>query len=264
MLILGFFLMNSCEKVIEFNLDGSKEAIVIEANIISSKNPYTVNISKTSPFFETKTSNPVSGAKVSIRAERGKQRYFQEKKPGVYVLDKVIASTGVWYIVDVEYEGIVYSARSYLNESVPIVDLGFSYFDGLGFFENGYKVFCYIVDPADRANFYRIKYFVNGTSSNALNEASLYSDKLFNGMEIGLGQRTLIFKETDTLSVELESIDEAAYNYFSTLESITGTDWHQSAAPANPSSNFNNGALGYFSIYSVSTKTAIIKDYIKK
>ena len=258
------FLLVSCEKVIQIDLSGAKEAIVIEAAISSERMPFQVLVSKTMPFFGVGSDNPVSGAKVSIKVENGRPRYFTETEPGVYTLDKTWANPGYKYIVDVEYQGITYSASSYLNEPVPIVELGFSYFDGLGFLDNGYKVSCYLHDPVDQENYYRLRYYVNGVLSNENGEISLYSDKLFNGMNIGLGQRTLVFKETDTLTIELQSIDKATYDYYSTLENITATDWQGNAAPANPISNFSNGALGYFSAYSVSRKSVIVKDYIKK
>lgn len=258
------FAFASCEKVIEIDLSASKEVIVIEATITNSKLPFTVMVSKTSPYFGTKTSNPVSGAKVSVRAEKGKTKNFEETSPGLYQIEKTLALAGYWYIIDVEYEGITYSARSFMNEVVPIAELGFSYFDGLGFFDSGYKVNTYIRDPVNKENYYRLKYYVNGKIANNGGEITLYSDQLFDGKDIGLGQRSTVFKESDTLTVELQSIDKAAYDYFSTLESISGNELQQSASPANPISNFNNGALGYFSAYTFDQKTVVIKDHIEK
>lgn len=263
-LFFVIFAFSACEKVIEIDLSGSKEAIVIEATITNTKLPFTVLVSKTSPYFGTKTSNPVSGAKVSIRAEKGKVKYFyDELAPGYYQLKNILAFAGSWYIVDVEYEGITYSARSFMNEVVPIADFSFSYFDGMGFFDSGYKVSTYIRDPVNRENFYRLKYYVNGQSTDNQGEITLYSDQLFNGKDIGLGQRSIVFQEDDTITIELQSIDEAIYTYFSTLESISGNELQQSASPSNPISNFNNGALGYFSAYTFDQRTVIIKDYLK-
>ena len=263
-LFLTLIVFTACEKIIEIDLSGSKEAIVIEAIITNSKLPFTVLVSKTSPYFGTKTKNPVSGVIVSVRSENGKPKYFVEKAPGLYQLEKTLALAGHWYIVDVEYDSIKYSARSFLSEVVPIVEVGFSYFDGFGFFDSGYKVNTYIRDPANKENYYRLKYYVNGQSTDDRGEITLYSDQLFDGKEIGLGQRSVVFQETDTLTIELQSIDKAAFNYFSTLESISGSWTQQSASPANPISNFNNGALGYFSAYSFDRKKVVIKDYIKK
>lgn len=263
-LFLILIAFSSCEKVIEVDLSGASEAIVIEATMTNNKLPFTVLVSKTSPYFGTKTKNPVSGAKVTIRAEKGKSKYFEETEPGIYQLKGTHASPGFWYIADVEYDGITYSARSFMNEVVTIADLSFSYFDGFGFFDSGYKVNTYIRDPEDKENYYRLKYFVNGKSMDDGGEITLYSDQLFNGKDIGLGQRSTVFQETDTLTVELQSIDKASYNYFLTLENIAGNTMQQSASPTNPISNFNNGALGYFSAYSFDRKTVIVRDYLKK
>jgi len=256
--------LNSCEKIIEFNLSEAQSALVIEANVTNGKLPFTVLLSKTSPYFGAKTDNSVKGAIVSLRTDKGRPKYFTEISPGNFKLEKTVVLPGYWYNLEVEYDGKIYTARSFMNELVPLVDIGISYFDGYGLFESGYKISCYLRDPADRENYYRIKYFVNGDLMDDSGEISLYSDKLFDGKVIGLGQRTMVFQETDTLTVELQSIDKAAYDYFSTLESISGNVMEQTASPSNPLSNFNNGALGYFSAYSSDRRTFIIKDYLKK
>lgn len=256
--------LSACEKVIEFDLSGSKATIVIEATITSNKDPFTVLVSKTSPYFGATPSDLVSGAKVSVRAENGNPKYFTESSPGVYKMEKTLAMANYWYIIDVEYEGITYSARSYLNELVPISDFSFSYFNGFGFFDSGYKVNCFIKDPAGIENYYRIKLSVNGKAVAEEGKINLYSDKLFDGKLIGLVQHSDVFKETDTITIELQAIDKAAYDYFSTLESISGIEMIQSASPANPISNFDNGALGYFSAYSFDRKTLVVKDYLNK
>ena len=226
--------------------------------------PVTVLVSKTSSYFGYENGIPVSGAKVSIRIESGNPIALPETEPGIYTLGKANAMTGFWYVVDVAYEGVTYSARSFLNKPVPFIDLNFTYFDGYGFFDSGYLANCYISDPADIENYYRIKYYVNKQPVSELDKISIFSDKLFNGTQIGLCNRSFVFSEDDTLTVELQSIDKAAYDYFSTLESISGPDWEQNAAPANPISNFSNGALGYFSAYSFERRTVVIKDYLQK
>lgn len=253
---------SACEEVIEVDLSNSQETIVIEATMVNNKLPFTVLVSKTTPYFGSTKSHPVSGATISARSEKGKVKYFDEKAPGVYELDNIVALPGNWYIVDVEYDSITYSARSFMNEKVQIIEVGLSYFDGFGIFDSGYKINTFIQDPANVENYYRLKYFVNGKATNDQGGITLYSDHLFDGKSIGLGQRSIVFKETDTLTIELQSIDKAAFDYFSTLENITGIDIQQSASPANPISNFNNGALGYFSAYTFDRRTVIIKDYI--
>lgn len=263
-ILFACFAFSACEKVIEFNLADSQSTIVIEATITSNREPFTVLVSKTSPYFGSTTSNLVSGAKVSVRVENGKPKYFKELSPGVYKLEKTAALVNYWYIVDVEYEGVTYSARSFLNELVPINDFSLTYFDGFGFFDSGYKVNCFIRDPAGIENYYRMKIYVNGQLSANEGEINLYSDEMFDGKLIGLVQHSAVFQKTDVVTVEFQSIDKATYDYFSTLGSISGIEMIQSASPANPISNFNNGALGYFSAYSFDRKVVNIKDYIKE
>jgi hypothetical protein len=109
-----------------------------------------------------------------------------------------------------------------------------------------------------------MKIYVNGQLQTDEGELNLYSDELFDGKSIGLVQHSTVFQEDDIITIELQSIDKSAYNYFSTLESISGIEIIQSASPANPISNFNNGALGYFSAYSYDRKTINIKEFIQK
>lgn len=254
----------SCEKVIEIDLANSNSVVVIEAMLNNGKAPFTVLISKTFPYFGESTAEQISGAKVSMRVENGKPKYLKEISPGVYQLEKVTAFPENWYIVDVEYEGITYSARSYLHSIVPIIDIGLTHFDGFGFFDSGYKISCFIRDPGSVTNFYRMKLYVNDKVVNNEGEIDIYNDKLFNGKVIGLVQNSsVVFDENDTVIVELQAIDKAAYDYFSTLENISGIEILQSASPTNPISNFNNGALGYFSAYSYDQRKVIIKDLLK-
>lgn len=258
-------LFASCEKVIDYNLDNSKSAIVIEATLTDSKEPFTVSITKTKPYFGSSQSTRVTGAKVSVKPDNGKLRYFNEVLPGVYQLEKVFATPRVWYTVYIDYEGTTYSARSFLNELVPIVDCTLTYFDGFGFFDSGYKINCFIKDPPNIENYYRLKMYVNGRVVNNEGEMDVYSDKLFDGKVIGLVQNSsVVFDKNDTVLVEIQSIDKSTYNYFSTLESISGLEIIESASPSNPISNFNNGALGYFSAYSFDRRTIIISNYLNK
>jgi hypothetical protein len=60
----------------------------------------------------------------------------------------------------------------------------------------------------------------------------------------------------DYVTVALQSIDKGVYEYFRTLNQANNSG--QSATPANPVSNFSNGALGYFSAYAVKVKSIFI------
>lgn len=262
-ILLILLVATSCEEVMEVELKDFSEVLVIEAVMVNGVSPFTVKISKTTPYFDAPLSNPVSGAKVSVSTDKGDvTKIFTEAEPGMYELHKTHSHPNNWYTITVEYQGQTYTARSYMHEKVQIGELGFTYFEGYGIFDSGYKVNTFIQDPADIENYYRIKFYVNGKAYIGLGSFALYTDQLFDGKGIGLGQRSVVFKKTDTLTVELQSIDKAAYDYFSTLESISGLEVLQSVSPSNPISNFSNGALGYFSAYTTDRKTVVISDYV--
>ena len=64
----------------------------------------------------------------------------------------------------------------------------------------------------------------------------------------------------DTITVELLSIYEAAYDYFNTLRDVLSSyRAATSLSPANPNTNLNNGSLGYFAAYTIDTKRIIIQ-----
>ena len=69
------------------------------------------------------------------------------------------------------------------------------------------------------------------------------------------------FKSGDTITVEMQTIDEPAYLYFNTLRRAlarsTGGPFG-STSPAIPTTNWTNNALGYFSAYTL-FKTDFIK-----
>jgi hypothetical protein len=250
--------------VIDIELNESKEVVVIEAALTIGKNPQKVLISKTNSYSKSGTSNPVSGATVTIKTEKGKPFTFLETDPGEYVMNNFHMIPGFTYFIDVEYDGITYSASSYMNEKVQIGDMKCNYFDGFGFFDSGYKIVSFIQDPEKTINYYRINYYVDGKKVDDHGDLTIFSDKLFDGKIVGLSHGSFVFQKTDTVVVELQTIDIGAYNFFSTLKSISGFDSFQSASPANPISNFNNGALGYFSAYTYERRRVVIKDLISK
>ena len=62
-------------------------------------------------------------------------------------------------------------------------------------------------------------------------------------------------EEGDVVTVEMHSVDQSIYDYFFSLEQ---TIEQSAATPANPVSNIQGGALGYFSAHTVQTKTTVV------
>jgi len=244
-IILSSLLCIGCEKVIDLNLKQADPVIVIEGTISDQENIHEVHISNTVAFSTEGTANPVTGASVSIREEQGNARYFKEVAPGVYRIVNYLAYPGRTYHLKVVLQNQTYEASSLMPLPVPIDSIGTVWSSFLG--NQDKQVGLIYRDPPDESNYYHYLMWVNGVPSRQI---FIYNDKYTNGKQVqrNLTDENIILKTGDEVEIEQQSVDEAVYTYFNGLANNSGS----AVAPANPISNFSNGALGYFSAYSVS------------
>ena len=252
------FFVYSCEKVIDVDLNEANQSIVIEGNLSYEKGTLEVKISKTASYFEPGSVEKVSNAGVFLEHHTGETIEIIETAPGTYEKNHLPLQPGNVYKLRVEAEGEVYNAESFLNEQVEIDSLSYTYYNGNNFFDGGYRLRLYFADPAEEDNYYRIKVFKNGTLENAVNDLIVFDDSALDGKIIEVTLRGQSFTAGDKADVQLISLDKNAYEYLSTLRDLANTN-PGSPAPANPISNFSNGALGYFSAWSHDSKDILIE-----
>ena len=249
----------ACERVIDINLNEANPKIVIEANIHNKREGTFVKITRTGSFFEPYAPDMVSGAKITL-ANLLTTYTFSESSNGIYSVDKIGNFIPDSYTLTVDIDDETYEAESRMPASVPINYITSEYVSKNIFQDEGYVVYYSFIDPEDDTNFYRMRYSLNGELQNDGNDYVLISDEMFNGKSIQIQIYGTRFEKGDTVEIELMSIDESTYDYFNTLVEAIAQNTMESAAPANPNSNFSNGALGYFSAYSSDTKRIIIGD----
>lgn len=249
----------SCEKVVDIDLNDVDPRIIIEANINNNSDSCLVRISKTGSYFDKYLPKMVSGAKISLENELRTFRY-SEIEDGIYELIKIGKLKLGEYKLNIEVDGETYEAISVMPSPVKIEYLVSEFHEGNIFEDSGYRVSFGFHDPELEENYYRIRYYLNDQLQNESNDYFLMSDDVFNGNSLQMQIYGETFFKDDTVKVELMSIDKSTYDYFNTLQKVIGDDGNESAAPANPNSNFSNGALGYFSAYSTDIKTIIVKN----
>ena len=250
-------LLFSCERVIDIDLNEARPRIVIQANIHNLSGKCKVKITRTGNFFQPYSPNWVSGATVSLSSDKANY-LFTEKTPGVYNINKTGRLGPGSYRLKVEVDGKLYEAVSVMPNPVQISYLGYEYSEKTYLSEAGYRVNFALADPENEKNYYRVRYSVSGKLQNDDNDYYLISDDLFNGKAVQMQLYGKRFDKGDTVAVELMSIDKSTFDYFNMLLEVISQNAIESAAPANPTSNFSNGALGYFSAYSSDTKMIII------
>lgn len=246
----------SCQKVINVNLKEGDKKLVIDAVMSDQAGDCIVKLSETKAFYDDNTFIGKSGAQVTISSGGQVLSTLSETAPGVYTDAALKGTYGKAYELSIKLDGKSYSAVSTMPYPVPLDSI---YAKKTSFFGNDYT-FTNIVlqDPAGIQNNYRCIQYVNGkrTKGNFILDDDYSDGKLF--------ESTLYFdpdgpdsiKTGDNIKIELQCIDRPTYQYWYSFEQ-SASGGQGSAAPANPVSNIQGGALGYFSAHTTQTKTAV-------
>lgn len=254
LLVLSACTIISCEEEIQIDLEESDQKLVIEGNFTADNDSAIVKITTSSDYYEPVDFPAVSDATVSVTANNE-----------VFLLSEI--SNGIYYsslpvISDTKYQLNVavgseeYTATSELKPKIVL--------DSLSYEERNtplmgkvYMVSAHFQDHEKITDFARLKLFIN---NEEYDEIYVYDDQLSNGNYIQYYFVRAFVSATDSIKVELFTIDKPVYEYFNTLGEIVGNQGGvQTTAPDNPISNISGNALGYFSAYHKSEKSIVIK-----
>lgn len=256
----------SCEKVIDIDLNQSHPRFVIEGNLSNITGESTVKISKTLNFDETTAYPVISGALVTITDNKLNQiDTLTEISAGIYFKPGFGGMEGHPYTMMVNIDNEIFTAVSTMPFNVNLDSLlqenpagsgtvggpGGSGGPGNPGGDHDYKSIVQIIphytDPVNSENYYQFEVLRNDTF---VDDVFIRNDVGFNGSSSHLPLRIKADKG-DVITIDLQCIDKTVYNYFFGLnENIN----QSSATPANPASNINNGALGYFKAHTSQRK----------
>jgi len=261
------FVSSCAEDVVTVDLKNTTPKIVIEGTLSDQGEPCTVKITTSGDFYRPSDFPPVTGAMVTLRDSEGNEEYLNETKPGLYRGESILGVKGRTYTLIVTSGGKNYSASSTIMKPVEIDSVSYHYETDPDIYnedyenkKEGYVFRCHFTDPEDTVDYYRIIIYLNSSPTDGIH---LFNDRISNGKNIDYSfEEDYLFDPKDTLKVELLTLDKPSYNYFSTLNDLLqgqGENAMFSSVPDNPTSNLSNGALGYFSAYSVQSKTIVFK-----
>jgi hypothetical protein len=251
-------LLASCEDVIDIDLNSIEPQLVIEGSITNMLNGCEVRLTKTGDYFDLGIYPPVSDAAVSVSDQFGATFQFNETSPGIYLSEELRGIENSAYTLHVSAEGKDYEAVTELPQKVNIASLSFDETPVFMEFSGGYLVYTHLDDPAGINNYYRLKVFNLNDTLKGNKTLNVFNDDFVDGNEMMMQWDTEQFFPDDTVVVELQTIDESTYNYFSALVSLSEGGFIGSANPANPENNISNDALGFFGAYTVSRDTLVI------
>ena len=263
LVILMAFTMQSCEDVIELELDSAEPRVVIDAAINvfpDGSQENRIRITRTTDFYEVET-EAIETAIVRVIDQDGTQYDFDHISGGFYGT----TDTSFSIMPDTEYtleaivESELYTATEELVTAVPLTGVEQESDAGFSGEDRQFKVF--FSDPGGVANYYFFTYEYNGGSFFEVLE-----DEFFDGSDIF----TLFFLEdTDAgedVTVTLYGVDEQYYQYGFTLANQLNQDGPFETQPATVRGNIVNASkpedfpFGYFRISEAYPFTFTVED----
>ncbi|MFP5041129.1 DUF4249 domain-containing protein [Parasediminibacterium sp. JCM 36343] len=256
LIFLTAMTASACKKVITVNLKDAAPQIVIEGNITNEARPYIVTIAKSVDFTQDNVYPPVTGATVTIKDDStGITDMLSELPNGVYSSNATKGDIGHTYHLTVIANGKTYTAASTMPAQVLLDSITFQ--TNAAFGNSVTNALPNFQDPSGVYNAYQFVQSINGKLSKQL---YVFDDRLSDGRYISrqLFNDSAYIQKGDTIQLEMQCLDKPVYSYFKELAGLDPTNG-QPTSPANPISNINNGALGYFSAHTVQIKKAVFK-----
>lgn len=252
----------SCEKVIDIKVPNNEPVLVIESYIEEDSLCF-VQLSTTIDIFDGQIPPFVENATITLADDLGNQEMLLYDFSGRYYGMSMRGQVGRTYTLSVSVDGKEYQASSSLLPVVPIDSISVEEADTFGFFATDLKdVRLHYTDPSTAQNSYITKFVYIPNPNN--DDAFFFERKYLLNDDNKNGQANSVFlfsqpiESGDVIVAELRSIDQAVFDYFFSIEdALTGNSF-TSAAPANPKTNWSNGALGYFGAWSKSMDFLIV------
>lgn len=244
-------LLFSCEETIRLDLDQTEPVVVIEGLITNQAKKHFIKVSRSTDFYASQASAPVSGAQVRVEDDLGNQYLFEESTAGRYEsVDTFSGLIGRTYRMQVVFDGKTYEASEKMYSVTTVDSLTYRVAEGQDSTKNRFlEVLVYLNEPQDEDNYYLAKFFRNGERLDDEGTTIFYfNDDVLNG-RIQDFPIPDFFAPGDRARAELFSISAEAFRFFSDQEKALNNDGGLfSGIPANAHTNLEGGAIGYFQV----------------
>ena len=252
--VIGLF---SCNKVIDIEVRDTEIKYVIEGVITNEPGVCKVYISQSKNFNENNQFDKVSGASVKIKAN-GVDVLLLESHPGLYETNSIDGIPGHTYQLTVNINSETFSASSTMPQPV-LMDTLYVSPGPIGQFKFATSSY---TDPAGINNGYRFIQYVNGVKEPTIfwdNDEFTDGQNVIRQLDASAPDKDdpRNIKSGDEVMIEMQCVDEPVYQYWYTLRSGGGDGDGNTAAPSNPLTNLEGGALGYFSAHTINRKMVI-------
>lgn len=246
-------ISNSCEKIININLNEANQQTVIEAIITDSLGYNYVKISKTRSLYEDNNFEKVKNAQVEIIEDEINTIILSEIEDGYYSNPNFRGNQNSKYELKISTENQVFTSTSIMPEITKIDSVNFYIFESEFTGELIFIANMFYTDTILEGNYYRIKTYHNGEVGEE-DGFNIFSDDYINGTMSAFSYFSEDLFFGDEVVFHLFSTDKANYEYWRLL--FMNPSMGMSSTPGNPTSNIEGeDVIGYFGAYSLSIDT---------
>lgn len=265
---VSLLLTAACTEEIEFDLSGdSTNLLVVEGSLTNEAKQHEVKLTRSTAFYQPNEPPVETGATVSI-VGNNQTILFDEVSPGIY--QNLAADSGVigaTYTLQIELaNGEQYTATETMRRNTQIDSISYEYLP----FASLYNLEIWTQEPAGRGDSYLWHVYIDGEWINdTLRYTSFQNDDFVDGSYIDGGtiyqirERSFLDynfsppRKKDSIQVGIETVHVTEDFYSFVVTSLLETEFRGTpfdGPPANVQGNISNGALGYFSVTSLSNR----------
>ncbi len=285
--IVSFFIISSCEDVIDVELPIAEDVYVVDAWLTNRNESQEIILSQSQAYFDNGIPRPVSNAKVQLIRSNGDVIEFVHDGEGVYrwnqLLNDSLGTMNDRYTLQIDFGDQQLSASTTIHRVPKIDSLIVEFRDDEVFLDVGLYAQFYARDFIGQGDTYWIKTYRNDQFLNKAAEINLAYDAGFDsgtaidGITFITPIRELInpvdedgvsqpYAAGDVIRVEIHSLALDAFNFMSIVrDQITnGSNGIFSLPLANARTNIrsSNGGqvLGFFNVAAVEEFEIIAKE----
>lgn len=270
LMFLPALVIFSCTERINIELDESYSRLVVDGSVTNENTFHSVILSKTSSYYFNQPPIMVTGAGVTV-SDGVSTWFLVEVAPGVYrTATKMTGDPGRTYTLNIKLDTPVggysdYSASSVLYNT-PVIDSLRLIFHPDWSKYGLCEVNAFLQEPEGN-DYYRFMISRNSVLvTDTLYEWYVTDDRLLaggyaSGATIGMldqGDPSQLIGKGDTVTAEINGITEEYADFITQAqEELRGSNPLFSGPRANIKGNISNGAIGFFSAYSVYRRSVI-------
>jgi len=287
-IIIAFIVLtiHGCDDPIDVPLDEADALFTVDAWIDNRAQEQEITLSWSQNYFDSTAVQKIDEAEVKLKNSNGVTYLFEHAGDGKFTFDSSLASigdVGDTYTLEINHNGVSYTASSELNRVPQIDSILQEVREGEAFTDDGVYCNFFATDPAGAGDTYWIKTYKDGRYLNRPGEINIAFDSTFDGgvpvenaevfiqpiqefnnevNEVGVPQPWLT---GEVITVEIHAITNEAFGFMELLRDqlINGQNGIFAEPLANTPTNIvaDNGAqvLGFFNVANVSSFSDTIR-----